>query len=65
MDAEVFLAILNSDVVSFFLKKFIKHNQDVEINDLRMMPLVMPTKAQVKRLKELAEQAMKPSSSRS
>jgi hypothetical protein len=58
MDAEVFLAILNSDVFSFFLKKFIKHNQDVEINDLRMMPLVMPTRRQAKRLKELAEQAM-------
>jgi hypothetical protein len=58
MDAEVFLAILNSDAFSFFLKKFIKHNQDVEINDLRMMPLVMPTRGQEKRLKELATLAM-------
>ena len=58
MDAEVFLAILNSDVFSYSLKKFIKHNQDVEINDVRMLPLVMPAKAQEKRLKELAEGAM-------
>jgi Eco57I restriction-modification methylase len=58
MTAEAFLAILNSDVFSFFLKKFIKHNQDVEINDVRMMPLVMPTRGQEKRLKELAERAM-------
>jgi hypothetical protein len=58
MSAESFLAILNSDVFSFFLKKFIKHNQDVEINDVRMMPLVIPTRGQEKRLKELAEQAM-------
>jgi hypothetical protein len=53
-----FLALLNSDVFSFYLKKFIKHNQDVEINDLRMMPLAMPTRGQEKRLKELAERAM-------
>jgi hypothetical protein len=58
MNTEVFLAILNSDVFSFFLKKFTKHNQDVEINDVRMMPLVMPTRGQGKRLTELAEQAM-------
>lgn len=58
MGAPIFLALLNSDVISFFLKKFIKHNQDVEINDLRMMPLVMPTKAQAERLEMLAIQAM-------
>jgi len=58
MSAEVFLAILNSAVFSFFLKKFIKHNQDVEINDLRMMPLVMPRPAEAQRLQQLAERAM-------
>jgi hypothetical protein len=58
MAAQVFLAILNSDVFSFFLKKFVKHNQDVEINDLRQMPLVMPTKVQAKRLELLAELAI-------
>ena len=58
LNAEAFLAILNSDVFSFFLKKFVKHNQDVEINDLRQMPLIMPTKAQAKRLDSLAELAI-------
>ncbi|MBI4323905.1 MAG: Eco57I restriction-modification methylase domain-containing protein, partial [Chloroflexi bacterium] len=58
LSAEAFLAVLNSDVFSFFLKKFVKHNQDVEINDLRMMPLVMPTPAQAKALEKLAELAM-------
>ncbi len=58
MNAEAFLAILNSDAFSYFLKKFVKNNQDVEINDVRMMPLVMPKPGQEKRLKELAEQAM-------
>jgi hypothetical protein len=58
MGAGPFLAIMNSDVFSYFLKKFIKHNQDVEINDIRMMPVVVPTKTQERGLKELAERAM-------
>jgi hypothetical protein len=53
-----FLALLNSDLVSFFKMKFIKHTQKWEIGDLRQLPLVMPTRGQEKRLKELAEQAM-------
>jgi hypothetical protein len=53
-----FLALLNSDLVSFFKMKFIKHTQKWEIGDLRQLPLVMPTTAQEKRLKELAERAM-------
>lgn len=53
-----FLALLNSDVMSFIKMKFIKHTQKWEIGDLRQLPLVMPTKTQEKRLKELAEQAM-------
>jgi hypothetical protein len=54
LSAEAFVAIANSDVFSFFLKKFIKHNQDIEINDMRMMPVVIPTPAQHTRLKQLA-----------
>jgi len=55
LSAEAFVAIANSDVFSFSLKKFIKHNQDIEINDMRMMPVVIPTRAQHTRLQELAE----------
>ena len=43
---------------SFFLKKFVKHNQDIEINDMRMMPLVIPSKNQHALLNELANLAM-------
>lgn len=53
-----FLAIVNSDIFSFVLKKFVKHNQDVEINDMRMMPTVMPTPTQLKRLKTLGRRAI-------
>lgn len=49
------MALANSDVFSFFLKKFVKHNQDIEINDMRMMPLVIPTRPQHQRLQELAD----------
>ncbi len=38
-----------------FLKKFIKHNQDIEINDMRMMPVVIPSRPQHTRLQELAK----------
>jgi hypothetical protein len=56
--ALAFLALLNSDVVSFIKMKFIKHTQKWEIGDLRQIPLVMPTKAQAERLEMLAIQAM-------
>lgn len=53
-----FLAVLNSDAFSSFLKRFIKHNQDVEINDLRQMPIVIPTPAQARTLTALAQHCL-------
>jgi hypothetical protein len=53
-----FLALLNSDVVSFIKMKFIKHTQKWGIGDPRQIPLVMPTKAQAGQLEMLATQAM-------
>jgi hypothetical protein len=58
ISSESLLAIFNSDVFSFYLKKFLKNTAAFEISDVRMMPLVMPTRGQEKRLKELAERAM-------
>lgn len=55
LSARAFVAIANSDVFSFFLKKFVKHNQDIEINDMRMMPIVIPTRDQHEHLRELAD----------
>ena len=55
LSARAFVAIANSDIFSFFLKKFVKHNQDVEINDMRMMPVVIPTRQQHERIRELAD----------
>jgi len=52
------LAVFNSNVFSFTLKKFIKNTPAFEINDLRMAPVAIPTRAQSKRLGELAERAI-------
>jgi hypothetical protein len=58
VSANFLLAVFNSDVFSFFLKKFIAHTWMAQINDLRMMPLVMPTRAQESRLEKLAGLAL-------
>jgi hypothetical protein len=52
------LAIYKSDIFSFYLKKFQKNTAAFEISDLRMMPVLMPSKAQQKALAELATLAM-------
>lgn len=53
-----FLALLNSNVVSFLKLKFMKHTQKWEIGDLRQLPLVTPRAAEARRLQQLAERAM-------
>jgi hypothetical protein len=53
-----FLALFNSDALSYFKMKFLKHTQKWEIGDLRQLPIVMPTKAQEKRMIELANAAI-------
>ena len=52
------LALFNSDLVSYLKMKFQQHTAKWEIGGIRQLPLVMPTRGQEKRLKELAEQAM-------
>ena len=51
MDSDVLLAILNSDVFSFYLKKFVAHTWMAQLSDVRTMPLVIPTPPQAERLK--------------
>jgi len=57
-DPLAFLALLNSNVVSYFKMKFIRHTQTWEIGDLRTIPIVIPSKGQSYRLRELTETAM-------
>lgn len=53
-----FLAILNSDIFSFIIKKFIKNTAAFEISDLRMSPIVVPNKSQAAELETLAKKAI-------
>jgi hypothetical protein len=55
---ETFVAILNSDVFSFFKMRFIQHTQKWEIGNLRQVPLVVPTASQSVVLSELTTLAM-------
>lgn len=59
ISVNAFLAILNSNVFSFFIRKFIKNTAAYEINDLRMAPIVIPTKEQKERLEMLSLYAVK------
>ncbi len=58
MKPETLMALFNSDICSFVLKKFVKHNQDIEINDARQIPIVIPTPSQEAELASLARQCM-------
>jgi hypothetical protein len=51
------LVLLNSHVVSFFIKKFF-NNTWHELSDMRSIPVPVPTPGQVQRLERLAEMAM-------
>ena len=58
LSAEAFVAILNSDVFSYFKMRFVQHTQKWEIGNLRQMPIVMPNKRQQDSLAKLASLAM-------
>ena len=58
LSSSAFLALLNSDVVSFWEKKFVNNTCMYQVNDLRQIPLVIPAPSQAKRLERLAELAM-------
>ncbi len=55
--ADYVLCLFNSAVVTEYIKRF-ANNTWYEINDLRQVPIVVPTPAQRKRFSELAERAM-------
>lgn len=59
MSPHQFLAILNSDLFSYIVKKFVKNTQDYEVNDLRMAPVIVPTSDQANELESLAGVALK------
>lgn len=58
ISAHCFLAILNSDLFSFIIKKFIKNTAAFEISDLRMAPIIIPDENQVPVIDTLAKRAI-------
>jgi hypothetical protein len=58
ISAYTFLAVLNSNIFSFIIRKFIKNTAAYEINDLRMAPFVIPSKDQATKLETLAKRAV-------
>lgn len=58
ISAMALLSLFNSDVFSFFVKRFIKNTAAYEISDIRMTPIVVPTPEQGARLNELGERAV-------
>ncbi|MDI6766984.1 MAG: hypothetical protein QME52_09200, partial [Bacteroidota bacterium] len=58
ISAYTFLAVLNSNIFSFIIRKFIKNTAAYEINDLRMAPIVIPTKDQAAKLETLSKRAV-------
>ena len=54
-----FLGFLNSDLFSFIVKRFVKNAQDYEVNDVRMAPLIIPSKKDARELESLVGLAIK------
>jgi hypothetical protein len=59
VSALFFLAVLNSDAVSYVKWRFIKGTQKYEIGDLRLIPIVVPTFEQHCHLEQLATSAIR------
>jgi len=56
--SHILLATFNSNVFSFFIKKFVDHTQKYQINDIRQAPIVIPSKDQAAFLEQLAVRAL-------
>jgi len=56
--AEILLSIFNSDTFSFILKKFVAHTWMVQINDIRKMPIIVPSTDRASELETLARKAV-------
>jgi hypothetical protein len=52
------LAVMNSNIFSFLIKKFIDHTQKYQINDIRQAPIVIPAKDRAAALNSLAKAAI-------
>ncbi len=58
VSAHTFLAMLNSDLLSYFCKRFLLNTAKYEIGAVRMLPIVIPTPSQEAALAQLAQRAI-------
>ena len=58
VSAYTFLSVLNSNIFSYIIRKFIKHTAAYEINDIRMAPFVIPSVEQASYLDTLGNRAV-------
>jgi hypothetical protein len=52
------LGILNSSFASYFANEYLNHTMHFELNDIRLLPIVIPTEAQRKEIEILVDQAI-------
>jgi hypothetical protein len=54
-----FVCILNSRFLFDFLKKFINESVNLQINDIRQLPVIIPTNDELKKYKDIFDRAVK------
>jgi hypothetical protein len=52
------LGLLNSQILEYILLTFIDHTVSNQVNDLRLLPIVIPTEAQRKEIETLVNEAI-------
>ena len=54
-----FVAIINSELISFYVDNFINNTSHFQINDARQLPIVIPTKEEENYILSLCNRAIK------
>lgn len=52
------VSLINSSLCGYIYRNFLNNTVNVQINDIRMLPVVVPTKEQLENCKELFDQAV-------
>lgn len=58
LDSDFYIAILNSNLMFDFYREFINCTVNIQINDLRQLPIRMPSEEQLSEIKILVKHAL-------
>ena len=50
-----YVSLINSEFISLYVDNFINNTSHFQINDARQLPIIIPTKEQLNRFKEISE----------